>query len=150
MTVIVYRDGVIAADTAVWLGQVITSYTKKIRRLSDGRLFAAAGGAGTIAACFAWLNDEGERPDAEKDGRFGALVLGSDDLWLYNHRFQSSRESLEGFSIVGAHHELLLGALAMGAPAEVAVRIAIKYGDSAGGEVQVERFTREETKAVAA
>lgn len=44
MTVIVYRDGIMAADTAGWFGDIAAATAqRKVKRLPDGSLTAAAG-----------------------------------------------------------------------------------------------------------
>jgi len=139
MTVIVCRDGVMAADTAVWMGDILAGHTRKITRLSDGRLFAAAGVRSQIEGCLFWLNDGGNAPEAVGECEFGALVLAPDGIWRIGHRFELYR-NVGDFAVEGAHDEFLMGALAAGASAEKAVRLAIIYGRRAGGDVQTERL----------
>lgn len=139
MTVIVVRDGVMAADTASWCGQIIVAHRNKIRRLHDGRLFAGTGERASADACFDWLDGRAEKPPPEERDAFAALILGPGGIERVDYKFRTHADNQE-FAFAGAHGELLFGALAAGASAEEAVRIAIRYGDSAGGEVQVERL----------
>ena len=127
-----------AADTAIWQGNVISQYAKKIYRLSDGRLFGGTGQSAVVRACVAWL-EGGEKPEAEVEGNFGGLILAPDGVTHIDHKFRKYRSAVE-FQMDGGHIELLLGAHAMGASPEPPVRIAIQYGERAGGEVQVERL----------
>lgn len=140
MTVIVCRDDVMAADTAIWRGNVIIGYRQKIKRLHDGRLFAGSGVSGVILHCCDWLDGLVEKPAPVSDGDFDGLILGADGALRVDYGFRVYETAQNDFAFAGSHSELLLGALAAGASAEEAVRIAIKYGDAAGGEVQVERL----------
>lgn len=136
MTVIVVRGGIMAADTAVWQGNIISGHTKKIYRLSDGRLFGGTGALAVVKACVAWL-EGGEKPSDEKEDDFGGLILAHDGASRMDHKFRTYRSEGE-FQAIGAHVEFLIGALLMGASAAQAVNLAIQRGDSAGGDVQVE------------
>lgn len=128
-----------AADTAAWMDNLIVEHRHKIFRLKDGRLFAGSGSRPIVDACLKWLNGEGEKPDAAEEGRFGGVLANMAGVWKINHRFMIYDVSASPYVVEGAHNEFLLGALAAGATAEEAVRLAIRYGDSAAGEVQVER-----------
>lgn len=124
-----------AADTGLWLGPIGSGYTEKIKRLPDGRLFAASGETAVAEACCAWLEGEAKQPEPEDGGSFRGLVLSRDGVWQVDHKFRLTRTC--DVTAAGAHTEFLLGALYAGASAEQAVRLAIEYGDSARGEVQV-------------
>lgn len=137
MTAIACKDGVIAADTAYWLGPIISQYCDKIRRLKDRRLFAGSGQLSTIEACFAWLNGDAEKPAPDGEP-FTGIVLSHMGIVRIDNRMLLYPGG--EISVAGAHSEFLLGALYAGASAEEAVRLAIRYGDSAGGDVQVERL----------
>ena len=140
MTVIACRDGIMAADSAVWQGNIIAGHTRKILRLKDGRLVGCAGLRPTIQACKAWLDGDGEKPPAEEVDAFGAIILGADGIFRVSYKFQIY-ESAGAFACEGAHGDFMYGAMLAGASAEEAVRLAIKHGDNAGGEVQVEHLT---------
>lgn len=143
MTVIACRDGVMAADTAVWCGDVLAGHTRKIIRLPDGRLFAPAGDRPVIDACCDWLNGGMVRPGPVQECEFGALLLAPDGIWRVDYRFNLYR-SVGDFAVEGAHDEFLMGALAAGASAAEAVRLAIMYGRRAGGDVQTETLAATE------
>jgi len=137
MTVIVCRDGVMAADSAVWVGDIFSGHDRKITRLADGRLVGAAGWRPEIEKCLAWLARRGPRPPPVGDCDFAALILAPCGVWRVNHKFDLYRH-IGDWAVEGAHDEFLLGALAQGASAADAVRLAIIYCRRAGGEVQVE------------
>lgn len=141
MTVIAYRAGVLAADTAAWHNDVIVVSVRKIVRLDDGSLFAATGPSDKVAAYIAWANGAAEKPaDADEESGYSGIRLYPDgEIWAIgrNHeRYQRVGE----FMALGAHCEFLYGAMAAGASAEEAVRLAIRYCAFASGEVQVERL----------
>lgn len=137
MTVIAIKNGVIAADTGLWLGNICVEHCKKIRRLSDGRLFAISGHRAIGEACYAWLQDESLRPEpGSDDSDFGGLLLTKDGAFRVDYKFRIYPTGIP--AAAGSHTEFLMGAMYAGASAEEAVRLAIKHGDSAAGEVQVE------------
>lgn len=137
MTAIAVKNGVMAADTGTWQGSVIVDRSvRKIARLKDGRLFAASGEVAAAAACRAWLDGETDKPEPEAQGEFGGLILACDGVWRVDYKYRIARTC--DTAVAGAHSEFLLGALYAGASAEEAVRLAIQYGDSAAGDVQVE------------
>lgn len=140
MTVIAVKDGIMAADTGLWKGAAIYGHQRKIIRLTDGRLFAASGESGAVQECLRWLNGEADRPTPETQDDFGALILAPDGVWRIDYKYRLFRDHAN-FPCCGAHSEMLIGAMAAGASAEEAVCIAIRYGDSAAGDVQVERLT---------
>lgn len=143
MTVIVYRDGVMAADTAVWCDQVIVGYVRKVWRLPDGSLFGASGRMCDVVALRWWLSEGGipdRRPPSAERGTFSALLVAPGG-GIKRIEWDMRPYDLEpGYHTCGAHIEFLHGALAAGASAEEAVHLAIQYGDSAAGKVVVERL----------
>lgn len=138
MTVIACRDGVMAADTAVWQGEVMVGRLNKIIRLDDRSLLAMAGDSSLAQVCRDWLNGD-HRPSPVGEFDFGALWLRSTGLFRIDHRFLAYADPGD-YAAEGAHDEFVLGAMAAGASAEEAVHLATKYCRRAGGEVQVERL----------
>ena len=143
MTAIAYRDGVLAADTACFQGDIIGGHDKKIYRLSDGRLYAGAGRCWQIETVAAWLETQ---PPSElifdEDPPNGILVSADgSQVWCLQGKNQTPWKAPKAeFHAAGAACEFLSGALAAGAGAEEAVRLAIQYHCFAGGEVVVERI----------
>ena len=140
MTVIAIKGGIMAADSAVWQGNIIVAHTRKIQRLKDVRLFGGTGESAVVRACALWLDGLADKPEAQKDGEFHGLFLGPDGIERIDYRFTVFSSSNQEWAVTGAHEEFMAGALLMGASAEHAVKLAIERGDSAGGEVQVERL----------
>lgn len=141
MTVIAYRNGIMAADTGTWSGNIATAnLPEKIYRTKAGDLLACAGRVPDILAVRRWI-DGGERPAATEKDAFGGLLVRREsglveriswDMMIYpdNAPFQAE----------GACDEFLLGAMAAGATAEEAIRLALRHVPYAAGEVQVVRL----------
>jgi hypothetical protein len=149
MTVIAYsvEHGELAADSAVWKSnsQIIHGFVKKIYRLGDGRLFAAWGRSCDIEYCAKWLESGGlseTKPAAVDKDDFGGLLIGPlcDDVFLVEYDFRPYRAHHARYYVAGAHGDFLMGAMLAGATPFEAVRLAIGWGDSAGGEIQVEQI----------
>lgn len=142
MTVVAYRDGIMAADSVGWVGDVKVCGTReKVFRLPDGSLFGCAGRTSLILKVRDWLSAWPSLPSPpattkDDDGFEGVLVhwpagtvyrIDGSDLAVYPVYMP--------FYCIGAHHEMVWGALAAGASAVEAVEIAVKYGQYAGGAV---------------
>lgn len=141
MTIICYRDGIMAADSAQWIDNVCVGHTKKIIRASFGDLVACAGLTPDCYLFREWALDgfrAESKPGPSED--FGALVIKTDGgIWRYDHRMVCYQVHLP-YAIEGMHGEFVLGALAQGATAVEAVALAIKNCAYAKGEIQVERL----------
>lgn len=140
MTVVVYRDGIMAADTGAWRGKVLaTVEQKKIIRLSDGSLLGTCGDDCEVQVFRRWAEDgfTADKPfERAKDDQFsavlvspgGSITIWHEDLWSYV-------AYTEPYAFIGAHNEFLAGALAAGLTATSAVRLAIEHCAWARGEV---------------
>lgn len=144
MTAIAYRDGVMAADTAVWAttggGYTVVGTYAKIDRLKDGSLFASTGRSSDHRAVLNWLagGQEGEPPKV-KEG-FSAIWARCSGVMKIEDDVRPFDMPNADFYAAGASMEFLLGSLAAGASAEEAVRLAVRYTDGAAGDVQSERL----------
>jgi ATP-dependent HslUV protease subunit HslV len=138
MTVVAYRDGVLAADSLATAGHVKTGQVQKIWRFDDGRLVGGAGGAGDMSTFVAWLLGGGRGPweCRDKENGFSALVVaGNGEVAIYDAEGRGYALQAE-FYARGAGAELALGAMAMGARADQAVEIACRYSVWCEGPVQ--------------
>lgn len=143
MTIIVYRDGVMSADAAIFQGNLIAEYVRKITRLPDGGLIGCSGRSAVCREVCDWIAngaDPEKRPAAESEGNFIALHVRPDGKVFRIEHDMKPYESVTEFNAIGAPFEFALGALAAGASAEDAVRLTIKYSIDAAGEVQTERM----------
>lgn len=136
MTTIAYRNGVLAADTAV-----INGYTKLARAITKavkhhGCVAAAAGTATYLGAFLRWFeaNEVGEPPVAGDDDA-GMIVRPGPVVHRYEKGgwFQVTAE----YYAIGSGRDHAAGAFFMGANAEQAVRAAIEHDPASGGDVTV-------------
>ena len=145
MTIIVYRDGIMAADGGTWQGDVVVHSTaQKLIRLIDGRVIGCAGSRPDIEAYILWMqsgSSPAHKPPcdhlAERD--FGAIVAYPGGLFdKVDYKFRSYA-GIGPWAVEGCHTEFAHGALVMGASADYAVRLAVKHCAYATGDVQIER-----------
>lgn len=134
MTVIVYRDGVLASDSQVSLGDTYVGSCEKIKKTKDGWLAGASGRISSISVFLEWAEERNNEIELKDFNGFlispeGEVFLVDDDVVLFKVKAP--------FHAEGAGHEIALGALYMGATAIEAVQAAIKYHNECGGEIQV-------------
>ena len=141
MTVIAYRDGIMAADTGTWSGNLITHcLAEKIYRTRTGALLACAGRVSKIIAVRQWI-DGGDRPAPDEKDNFGALLVHREMKLVERISWDMLIYPDEGpFQVEGSHDEFLFGALAAGASAEEAVALALRFTGYAAGEVRTVRL----------
>lgn len=138
MTVVVWKDGVIAADSMVSLHGIPGTGTKagsiwKIRKRGN----ILAGAAGSIAQVQSFLNwfalhPEQDPPIIEKEANVddssivchGIILMPCGHVLSYDGREYSVAYQPQG--AIGSGMEYALGALAMGASAEEAVEATIR------------------------
>jgi ATP-dependent protease HslVU (ClpYQ) peptidase subunit len=148
VTTIVYRDGVLAADTRVSFSDWIKPERLcKIERLPGGRLFAAAGDHAIWGKLLRWFRDpHGERPEIPDCDALVVLPDGTVEYYC-----GAGFRLIQGpFVAIGSGSPVALGALYAGADAEQAVRIAMRVDPYTGGEVDVARLPDPGSLAAAA
>lgn len=138
MSVVVYRDGVMAADSRINIGEVHHVGMDKIARGLDNELI---GVVGTISSCQKFIDwylmsdtDEEyvEPPDVEDMDAL--VVIDHDKVYGYFDNCVPIRLHGEYFA-VGSGAEVALGALAVGATARQAVEAAVKHVSNCGEPV---------------
>jgi hypothetical protein len=140
MTVIVYRDGVLAADTGVWCGTLIVSHHDKIKTHGDW-MWACAGGSDTIQAFDDWVRAGFPRdaiPKKEGDSNVGAVMIGRDGRkWLFsdNMRGYEVTDHMPDWQVEGSHSETARTLLELGYSAIETVEWLIACRPYASGEV---------------
>lgn len=139
MTIIVYRDGVMASDTGAWNGNASHSWARKLAQGPDGTLYGICGNYAEGIAYLGWV-DGGCRGDEPKP-----RLLKDDDssFWVmkvYNRLAPIQLISALGveryeapYFAIGSATECALGALFAGASAQQAVDAAREHGNGAGG-----------------
>jgi ATP-dependent protease HslVU (ClpYQ) peptidase subunit len=114
---------------------------QKIHRLSNGDLFALAGTPNKEDALIAYLEgetDELPRWDGGDDYTDAILVTLSGGLFHYEG--QGDFMPWQGtYAAFGSGADYAYGALALGASAEEAVRVAISLDVNSGAPIQVEK-----------
>lgn len=145
MTIVVFRDGVMAADSGAWAGDASYAPVRKVGRGETGNLYGCAGSAGSVSKFFSWV-DAGEIGDmpmpvslGDGNNNFIALIWrpglglsllggdGEEDL------------SLVPYMAIGAGSPAAFGAMFAGADAVTAVEATIAHGMNAIGPVQEAR-----------
>ncbi len=140
MTVIVYRDGVMAADTGCFSGSVIVGTDEeKIIRLKDGSLLACAGSKDDIWQFRDWAEigfDPAKRPKDFDD--FGALHVTKDRKITKYSKSCHAYPAPTGcdWAIEGAGDDFLTALVLAGLSAQHAVQTAIESYAWAAGRVQ--------------
>lgn len=144
MTVIAYRDGVLAADTLATAGDSKIGSAIKIARNSNGDLAGAAGLASYNHAFLKWFTglESGQPPEARDEP--------SKDIYDRGVIFRKNGQ-IEVFEPSGKHTATApyyafgsgrpeaLGAMHAGASAEGAVRAAMAHDKNCGGDITVLR-----------
>ena len=142
MTTIAYRDGVMAADGRVTVGQLIVTDTcRKITKLSDGALFALCGDDSLEVELIEYLEeaDGGILPPQGKGKDFTAILVDTSGV-LSTYEGSGDRFVPWGtaYAAFGSGAEIAYGAMEMGATASQAVSAGIARNTHSGGLIQVE------------
>lgn len=145
MTVIAYRDGIVAADTSSWTGDIKFSCGAKIHRLKDGSLVGAAGWLPVINRAIEWLDAGADpkqkpAPASDKTDIDMIWVRPGSGIWYVHENFEVWRSEVQDMAAAGSHHEFVVGAMLAGASAPAAVQLAIDHCKYAGGRVVWERI----------
>lgn len=121
MSIIVYRDGIMAADSIVVdRGVHVASTSEKIWRAPDGGLVACCGALGEIMRFREFL-ETGKK--TEMANNFEGLQIYPDGTqWWWGPDLLPARLE-SSYHAIGYAFEIALGALAMGAAAPLTVSI---------------------------
>ena len=142
MTTIAYRNGVLAADTLMTLSNLREGHVIKVRRM-NGVLAAAAGNWPLALRFLDWVSSGMGAADAPSMGdsemnAAGHLFLPNGEVLTYARNGWSRFHT--AYYADGTGCDIAMGAMAMGASAEEAVRIAIDLDVYSGGRVVCVRF----------
>lgn len=143
MTTIAYRDGIMASDTAIWDAYgIYFGQTKKLYRLSDGRVLGVAGSKSMSLLVAAWMNGTADRPEPNEEravDRFNGLLVGADKRVFYlDISLEPSELIVCPFTAIGSGRELALGAMAMGASAAEACCVAAEFDNGSRAPIVTE------------
>lgn len=133
MTTIAYRDGVLAADSRITAGNLIVpGGFYKVRRLPCGSLFAGSGSVDDIERILEAILVGDAPPSVRNTTAVTVDTKGA--MWTYEGSVWVRQRGPYG--AWGSGSPYAYGALAMGASAKDAVRIAIKFDNGSGGPVR--------------
>lgn len=137
VTIIVYRDGVMAADSVTSYGNIQYRGTTKIVRRADGTLAGAAGQSPLNQAFLAWVmaGENGQAPEMKKGDLTSQGVIARPDGTIVIHDEIGITTHARKYQAIGVGEDVAVGALFVGASAEDAVRAAIEHNAWCGGEV---------------
>lgn len=131
MTTIVYRDGVLAADSRAYSGDSVPiGHKKKIGAVkqSDGSIVTfgiSTPHPGFSEEIRAWLGNERDRDFQPQEREFNMLLIeGNGEVFFFHNSFTPSGPIEAPYYAVGSGAEYALGALAHGATAVEAVEAA--------------------------
>jgi ATP-dependent HslUV protease subunit HslV len=140
MTVVAYRAGVLAADTAIWRGTLLAGHRTKFVAGPKGELAAAAGSTADARRFEGWVQSGRKRKFRAEWEPFDALLVlacGSiQRVACDGTLFEVDAE----WAAIGSGAEIAIGALAAGADAAQAVAIAIDHHAQCGGRVETIRL----------
>jgi ATP-dependent protease HslVU (ClpYQ) peptidase subunit len=145
MTIICYRDGVMAADSLACTDSGIrTGQIKKIVRNAAGALAGMAGSAGDCASFAEWFDGNAVCRDPweskDKDSGFCAIVVYRDGRVQMVEAHGRAYTVEAPFYARGCAGPVAMGAMAAGASAAAAAEICIRLNLYCGGPVQIERL----------
>jgi hypothetical protein len=141
MTVIVYRDGIMAGDTAEWASGCIVSHAHKVQKTKDGWIFGCSGINAEIVKFEKWMH-AGRIAPALKLKEIDALVLAPDGKVYKFEDADVVDYSNVKFYVIGACCDFARGALHAGASAEETVKLCIENLAYAGGKCEVLSLTK--------
>ena len=144
LTVIAYRDGIMAADSGSFSGCCVFPYARKLARGPDGTLYGIAGRLSEASFFLAWVDGGcvGEAPKA----RIVDDVAGTSSFRVVRVRRGSGPEYVDAYGVQpfldapylaeGAGEDFALGAFHAGASAIQAVEAAIAHCQHVAGPVR--------------
>lgn len=137
VTVIAYRDGILASDSQVTSGDIKVGICRKVTKTEDGWLAGAAGGISSVQQFLNWAEIRDPDIFVKLDESFTGFLIDPEGITFIVESDLVPFEVKAEFHAEGHGREVAIGAMATGATAEEAVAIAIKYVDGCGGEIQV-------------
>jgi hypothetical protein len=139
MTTIAWDGKSLAGDRRISFGGITDASITKIVRREDGALCGTSGNSALGAAFKRWFlaGEESDRPSLEKGSEQTTAFIIRPCGQLVIHDHVGWYEAEAKTYAIGSGWELALGAMAMGATAEEAVRIAARLDGSTGSEIDV-------------
>jgi ATP-dependent HslUV protease subunit HslV len=140
MTTVVYRDGVLASDSAVYAGGTKVHSMKKVWKIR-GHLVGLAGNVNAINAFKKWFEDGAMLdfyPITKKQSLAALVVTPEGKVFSYEDADPHAIEIEDGeYVAVGSGSDVALGALHAGATAPDAIKAAIAHSSKTDGKIQI-------------
>jgi hypothetical protein len=129
MTCITFRKGIIAGDSAITEEGTQYGNMVKITRAPDGSIAGACGGASSIALFLRWIHGgrRGAKPNIADDKDFCGILVDAESTVTYYEAPMQPFIMTNDFYAIGSGSHTALGAMAAGADAVRAVRIACRF-----------------------
>lgn len=146
MTIIVYRAGIMAADSASWINDIAVSVTnKKVFRRDDGWLIGCSGVVDEIQRFRDWFLAGGKTDVVKSLGKFnevsGMLVSPDGKIFCLSEKTGMVPWRVQApYSVIGCGVGFAHGCLASDKSAEETVRLAITHCADLGGKVHSVRL----------
>lgn len=152
MTTIVGTKDVLVSDSKIImekLGDKAETQYEGPKLYRKGEAIIGTAGSHVLGEIFVkWFGTKKKKPTQfGKDVDFEALVLTKDGLYHYDE-YLSGGKVLQPFFAIGSGSHAALGALHMGANAEMAVRVACKVDTMSGEPIQVMKLNEETTQTI--
>lgn len=136
MTCVAYdRDGYVAWDSQITVETARLPYVIDKVWTLNGKIYAFAGDIPRMDSVIEWHRD-GALPEVAPKGTWDLLVVGRRSAHVYTNDVPFASKIRAPFAM-GSGGPYALGALAAGASAFDAVKIAAKYDTATGGKVNV-------------
>ena len=132
VTTIVYRDGIMCGDTAVFDRGTYCGRAKKVFRAPDGSIGGAAGALSVVARFGQWVEGgaEGIPPSIPPSDDSECLLVRPDGrVWWIGPDCEPT-ELIGDYFAAGSGFKIAMGALAMGATAQQALEICADFDNS--------------------
>lgn len=141
VTIIAYRAGILAADSAVYAGGRLAGAIKKLARNANGGI---AGAAVPHVVCYkfrAWFVGDRAAEFVPGIDDFGAIIVESDGcVWRMDHHGVVYPSPAADYHVEGSAEDIAAAAMEFGASAIEVVEVACRIHGFCCGPVQVERL----------
>lgn len=135
MTVIVYKNRILASDSLVTVDDLRLYNTKKIIKTKDGFLAGASGENDFCLKFLSWVDTKRRAKPPKIDDNSGLMITSDGEVRYYSDYGYDIVE--DEYIAIGSGQQIALGALYMGATAEEAVAASIKHISNCGYPVQI-------------
>lgn len=140
MTTFAYRDGVLAADSAITMSGTYQGSTRKIFASKQGGMIAVSGDLAALAVFKRWVEENHCKGDVPvTDAEYSAVWIKPNGEVYAVERDAAVLVEVP-FIAGGSGFDLATGAMAAGATAEQAVQIAAMFDTNTQLPVQVARI----------